>query len=568
MTALIRRAFSRLRAKLRDPNPILVKELRATFRAKLFIRFFYLSILALSFLVLTGSAMVSSGGIAPARVGAVVFQIFFTFVLGIVIVVGTAHAATTLSGEREARTLDTLLLSGMDPRRIVRGKFLASYAMLTLVLVGLAPVVGIAFLFGGVSPLHVLWGYFGLSLWLAVSVSFGVAISSRASKTRVAILLSAVIFGPVALTLVGIQTALAEAASRPWALQMEGPFWFVEALNERFFELDTFALVFLLPLFAAAMASSFFLATAVAALRPVTDDRSTVFKVWSLVGFLSVIVIFPPIASLLDGRDIDEAVFAAALLSAFPSAFFALLFMDEPSLPPPDRGGKRFRGLRRAVGPGAAPTLRFGLLFLGGATAVGAMVLIACNHLFGKPTPELDADAAVLVALFGNFAVVAAFLGAGTYVRTLLQNGLAARVATVAIFGVAVIAPALLSTILDRDAWDDLDEHIPLLMALSPLLPTFLGIGIFDHGVELRLLELFFVTPYALVALGSWIAVERRVRKLEARAQAMRRARDQRIADRVATQQESRTSVELVVRESSPPGEIVVRASKPPGGSE
>ena len=568
MTAFLRRLGRRVVAGFRDPNPILVKELRTTFRAKLFIRFFYLSILGLAFIVLTGSAMVSTGGVPPAQVGGIVFQVFFSLVLGIVLLVGCAHSATTLSGEREGRTLDTLMLSGMDPRRIIWGKFLASYAMLTLVLVGLAPVVGIAFLFGGVSPFHIFWGYFGVALWLAVAVSFGVAISSRVRKTRVAILLSGLLFGPSAFTAVGIQTALQEVADRPWGLRMEGPFWFVEALSERFFELDTFALVFLLPLFLTAMTTWFFLATASSALRPASHDRSTIFKLWSIFCLLSILGIGGALVQLLEPHDVDDAVVVFALLSAFPASLFALLFMDEPPLPAIERSPSRFPRLRRLLGPGAAPTLRFAGGLLAFATLASATILIGCNHLLVPGGGNEDADAAVLVGLMGNLAVFGAFVGVGSYARIWLKSGMLARIIAAGAFVAAILLPALLSTIIEPDAWDDLDDRIPILLALSPLLPTMLAAGIYDSGDLHRVIELAFVTPYAVVALATWVAVERRVISIRRGTELRRRKRDERIEARAAARREQTGPVELVVRESSPPGELVVRASTPPPAEE
>ncbi len=53
--------LQRVERVFRDPNPILVKELRATFRTKLFIRFLSLSTGLVAILVLSVGAAVATG---------------------------------------------------------------------------------------------------------------------------------------------------------------------------------------------------------------------------------------------------------------------------------------------------------------------------------------------------------------------------------------------------------------------------------------------------------------------------------------------------------------------------
>ena len=70
MLAQVRRvAATELADLVRDPNPILVKELRSTFRTKLFIRFLYLSTGLVGIIVLSGGAGTAAGSLPPAEVG-------------------------------------------------------------------------------------------------------------------------------------------------------------------------------------------------------------------------------------------------------------------------------------------------------------------------------------------------------------------------------------------------------------------------------------------------------------------------------------------------------------------
>ena len=160
----------RIGAAFADPNPILVKELRATFRTALFVRFLYLCTGLVALLVLGVGAAIASGEVPPAEVGQVVFQLFMGAALLVLSLVAPGYASACVTSEREQQTWESLELSGMSPWRIVLGKFAAWYASIALVLVALSPVVGIAFLFGGVSPWQVLVGFCVGKGWKVVRV--------------------------------------------------------------------------------------------------------------------------------------------------------------------------------------------------------------------------------------------------------------------------------------------------------------------------------------------------------------------------------------------------------------
>ena len=103
---------ARLRRLREDPNPILLKELRSTFRTPLFIRFLYLSTGLLALIVLSGGALAASSSMSPAAVGETVFQTFFVIAFLVVGMVAPPFAATVLTGERERETYESLILTG------------------------------------------------------------------------------------------------------------------------------------------------------------------------------------------------------------------------------------------------------------------------------------------------------------------------------------------------------------------------------------------------------------------------------------------------------------------------
>jgi len=526
-------ALRRLAERLTDANPILLKEMLSILRTKLFIRFLYLSTGVLAISVLAGGASMAAGSLPPATVGQVVFQIFFTLALIVIVLVAPAHAATFITSEREGRTYESLLLSGMDAWRIVRGKFLASFASLLLVLVAFAPVVGIAFLFGGISPLHVAFGFLGLLFVLAPAVAFGIALSARLRSTRVAILLALLLSIPTGIFFISALVGLGEAAHGPWALKMHGPFWFAEALGERFFEWDTFGLAFLLPLFVVTASVWFFLAGAMAGVRPAAEDRSTPFKVWSLYALAGTLAAIVATVGVMGPGDYARASVVFGVLAGMLPLFFASLFANEPPLPPRILPARPPGPLRRLylsnLGPGAAPTTRFAALLIVLTHAGIAFVVIASGHLF---FPHADqhgrADVAILAFTVGNTAVCLCLLSFGALLRVVLKNGVAARVlAFGALFG-ALLVPLLLTLVIDADSFNHAERSIPPLMHISPVMPMLVAIGISDNGHPERILEILTpVIVYGLLSLLFWVVLEQRVHSIATKVDAMRVHRDQ-----------------------------------------
>lgn len=549
--------------RLADANPILLKEMLSILRTKLFIRFLYLSTGVLALSVLVGGSTIAAGHLAPATVGQIVFQIFFTLALVVIILVAPAHAATFITGEREGRTYESLILSGMDAWRIVRGKFLASFASLSLVLVAFSPIVGIAFLFGGISPTHVFFAFLALFGALAVSVSFGIAISARLKTTRVAILIAFSLAVPSGMIFVPSLAGMGEAAHSAWGLGMHGPFWFAEALGERFFEWDTFALVFLLPTFLVTCATWFFLAAAMAGVRPAAEDRSTAFKGWSLYALVGTLAGLAALVAVVGPSDFDEAGTAFGFCAAVLPLFFAALFANEPPLPPriPPRKppGALRRLYLRTFGPGAAPTARFGaMLIVVGHLAI-AMVVVVVGHLaYPGASHHYRADVAIVGFALGNALVCVCVLYVGCVLRVVLRNGIASRVLTLGLLFGACLLPLLVTLVYDARSLDNADHVVPPLLQISPLMPGVLAAGIADHGHTGRVVQMLVpIVVYGLLSLIFWIVLEQRVRAIAGATEALRARRIARLEERRALRPSLAPRLSLT---SSPPPESTPEA--------
>jgi ABC-type transport system involved in multi-copper enzyme maturation permease subunit len=542
-----------LTLKIRDPNPILVKELRSTFRTNLFIRFLYLSVGVIGVIVLGGGAMVAAGPLPPAKVGQVVFQIFFSMALLVISLVAPAYASTSITAEREQKTYESLLLSGMPAWRIVRGKFIAAYASMFLVIVALGPVVGIAFLFGGISPGQVVVGFLGILLVLAPAVALGVAVSARVGSTRIAILIATIVFFPTAMFVTTMIGVLGEPAGDEWALAMEGPFWWTEALTEHFLDPRILGLLVALPLYVFLMPVWLFLASAVAGIRPPAEDRSTPFKWWSVVAVLGMIVIVALVPLLT--ADAKDAAMTSVLFGTVGQSlllFIALIFMNEPPLPPrlfTQRMKESKLGfIGRAIGPGAAPTLRFATaVILITSFAMAALPSLA-RHLYW-PTWDGggEADVGLLVLAAGNAAICFFFLSFGVWLRVMLRNGIASRILAIAALMTMAILPFLFAVIIDPNSVENLDESIPFFVQLSPNAPTIVAFDITSGEMEVTGAMYAALPVLMYTAFGGifWVLVEVRCAKVQ-------RLDDERRAKRDELARTSEPTVPLLTRGSRP----------------
>jgi hypothetical protein len=515
MSALVTRIRTRVMDALRDPNPILVRELRATFRTNLFIRFLYLVTAIVGIVVVSGGAISAAGPLAPGDVGELVFQIFFGTALFVTVLVAPGYAATTLTGERESRTYESLILSGMAPERVVWGKFVATYASFTLVLVALAPVVGVAFLFGGISPWHVVVGYLGLLYVLALAVAFGIAVSARMPSTRVAIVVTAPLSFGAAIFGTSTLAGLGEIARDAWGTGMPGPFWFTDALVVRFAEWDTFGLVFALPTYVVAMGTWFLLATSIAAVRPVAEDRSAGLKRWSLVALPGAWV-FAALFVALATRAQDRGLVGLIVVGfGMPGVLgLALLFCDEPPLPPRPASTPDTRWIARAFGSGAPATLRFSLAVVT-ALAMGLAVgpALVRHVLDPRFADHARFDAGLAAIVVGNVVSGLFVAVLGTWLRITLRSGLAARALAACVFVVAVVLPLIAQLVVDANAFSGIDASVPLLVRFSPLSSMFVAgaLGEGNLGADEAALSLSPLSLYVVVALGVWALIARRV---------------------------------------------------------
>ncbi len=176
-------------------NPIIKKDLRVNSRTmKLAWELFaYLGILGLVFLLMfsTMRAISGYGGSAEMYSAYVIFFPVLTIMqLGMISLSIPVITASSVSGERERGTLDTLLTTTISYKSIAFGKMMSAVIRIMIFILASLPLIAVSFMFGGLSWL-VLIEFFLLSFVFAVLAgSIGVYCSSRCKKTITSVLLS------------------------------------------------------------------------------------------------------------------------------------------------------------------------------------------------------------------------------------------------------------------------------------------------------------------------------------------------------------------------------------------
>jgi ABC-type transport system involved in multi-copper enzyme maturation permease subunit len=322
----------------------------------------------------------SVGGVAsttaePAKVGVGIFHTFFSLAYAVVTWLGPAVAANTIAGERSGRTWEALQLTGLSPRRIARGKFLAAYTYICLYIVMLVPVGALPFLFGGVTATEVLIAFLILFLLAGLAVAFGLSVSAKFQSPAAAIIVTLLVALPVSLGVYGgAGVGMSYAAHEQWPGVPGGPpVWLPTAYVRADFGLPYCVFLLLLPALATLIPAWLFYESAVANMGSPSDDRSTRLRVW----FLTAMPALTASAALVTwlGRDFAWVYVTGGLLWAF-GCFGAFLFSGEPLGPSPrvlaDWQRRGTGALIQSLGPGVSRACLLLLVLTAGSLAANA----------------------------------------------------------------------------------------------------------------------------------------------------------------------------------------------------
>jgi ABC-type transport system involved in multi-copper enzyme maturation permease subunit len=409
--------------------------------------------LALSLLMCSMGGLGAARQTTPAAIGGTLFQVFFSFAYLVVVVVGPAVAANGVASEREGKTWEAVLLTGLSPKEIARGKFLAAYTIIALYIVVLAPVGALPFLFGGVTATEVVIAFVFLFLVAGLSVAFGLAVSSLMSSLRGAIvvtLMLAIVIGPILYFVFGFVASV--GIHEMWSEVPDAPVWLPLAYSRSPFGLKYVLLLVGVPLFLVAAPAWFLYESTIANLSSETDDRSTGLKRWFCLCTPLVAVACAVPGALAEGdgtRRVLSVIGLGAL--ALYLAFCAMLFAAEP--PGPSRRVRihwereRAGRLRRFFGPGLpgtallVATLGFFCIWL---SAVGDMAFLRVHGSSAKR--GTFAEEVFVFALYasGFFVFV---VGLAAWLRSRGQAPWVARLIASAVVFLASAGPWVVAAI-------------------------------------------------------------------------------------------------------------------------
>jgi ABC-type transport system involved in multi-copper enzyme maturation permease subunit len=171
-------------AALFEPNPILVREMRARFRhwGAFGLFFGYAMLLAVAMAWRYASAAEGYYIVRNplTRLSALGHELFLTSTWMQALVwalIAPAITAGTIAREREDGLLEGVLLAPLSPLTIIAGKLLSALSIIALLILISLPISAVCFLMGGVSPeefraallLHASTAFFGSALGLACS---------------------------------------------------------------------------------------------------------------------------------------------------------------------------------------------------------------------------------------------------------------------------------------------------------------------------------------------------------------------------------------------------------------
>ncbi len=322
--------FDRLFA---DPNAIWMREMRQSARLGRTPWILFALTLTISLLMCSIGGIAAAENTTPANIGGGLFQAFFSVAYFVVVIVGPTVAANSIASEREGKTWEAVLLTGLTPKEIARGKFLAAYTTIALYIVVLAPVGALSFLFGGVTATEVVVAFAFLFLVAGLGVAFGLAVSSLMASLRGAIvvtLMLAICIGPTLYSIFGFGCSF--AMHKLWNEVPEAfPIWLPLAYSRATFGVEYVALLLVLPILLIIVPAWFLYEATISNLSGEADDRSTGLKRWFLVSS-PLVALACAVPSLISEVDDDRSGWAIAGVSAYGAyaTFCALLFAFEP----------------------------------------------------------------------------------------------------------------------------------------------------------------------------------------------------------------------------------------------
>jgi hypothetical protein len=546
-----RRVGDRVRYRLdvltAEPNPLWMREMRQSARLlRTPIILMTLTVLTTLLLASLGGVMTATGGTSPAEAGSTLFHVYFSLAWFVVTLVGPALAANSIASEREGKTWEALLLTGLRPSVVTRGKFLASYTAITMYVVALAPAGALPFLFGGVTPIEVLVAFVFLFLIALLSVAFGLAISAKMDSLRGALLVTLLVAAPLsAFCFLSLGVGMSVVVHGIWDGVTEGaPVWLPTAYSRAPFGVEYIVYLLLIPAAAVCLPAWLLYEVTRSNLTSVTDDRSVGLKRWFLTASLVVALCATVPLFAVTARERGHALVAGSAFYVVFTIFNAFLFGGE-AIGPSRRVKEMLASasfLRRLLTPGVMRTafvqLGLALAFLALLAALG----IGFVRWEGGPYAQ-DQTAQIITFTAYAAAFVTFVVGLAAFLRARSVSTAVPRVLLLVVLFFVFTGPWILAAITGVFAGGSGSQYGPAMAVAAPS-PFYAFIAVEsipapDPGIAV-FAAMVAAAGYAVGGFAFLVAANVRCRRIIDEHETILAEADRRLAEEDRLAQETR----------------------------
>ena len=183
---LLRREWRQLRM-----NPVMRKEFRGRMRgirafAVLSIYLLLMSSIAILLFLIFVPRVQATGSVAIGNIGRDLFRGMVALELLLIILITPAYTAGAITGERDANTYDLLRMTTIPTPAFIIGKLEAALGYILLLMLATAPLLALAFLFGGVSQLELALSFEMVAISSLFFGAIGMYFSAGAERTLAA----------------------------------------------------------------------------------------------------------------------------------------------------------------------------------------------------------------------------------------------------------------------------------------------------------------------------------------------------------------------------------------------
>ncbi len=186
-------------------NPIIEKDLKTKmrgWRTPILLSLYLLFLAAVLFIFfISNNQLFGRYGYSSfnPRIAVNAYNVIALFQFALLMLIVPALTATAISGERERQTLDLMLCSDISIWSVIMGKLVVSIAHIMFLVVASLPVLGMVFLFGGITFGELLLLFLFYLLTALMVASLGIFLSTLFRRNVTAIITAYISLGLLGL---------------------------------------------------------------------------------------------------------------------------------------------------------------------------------------------------------------------------------------------------------------------------------------------------------------------------------------------------------------------------------